>query len=38
MKCVPKRIVPSGSEIRIGASLVDTDFASYQALQNYLVH
>jgi hypothetical protein len=38
MKCVPKRIVPSGSETRIGASLVDTDFASYQALQNYLVH
>jgi hypothetical protein len=38
MQCVPKRIYPAGSETRIGASLVDTDFASYQALQNYLVH
>ena len=38
MQCVPKRMYPSGSETRIGASFVDTDFASYQALQNYLVH
>ena len=38
MQCLPKRLDPSGSEIRIGESLVDTDFASYQALQNYLVH
>jgi hypothetical protein len=38
MHCVPKRMYPSGSETRIGATLVDTDFASYQALQNYLVH
>lgn len=38
MQCVPKRMYPSGSETRIGASLVDTDFASYQALQNYLVN
>lgn len=39
MQCVPKRIYPSGSgETRVGASLVDADFASYQALQNYLVH
>ncbi|HBB17489.1 MAG: hypothetical protein A3J94_11305 [Syntrophus sp. RIFOXYC2_FULL_54_9] len=38
MQCVPKRISPSGGETRIGASLIDTDFASYQALQNYLVH
>ncbi len=30
------RILPD--ETRIGASLIDTDFASYQALQNYLVH
>ena len=37
MQCVPKRMYPAGSETRIGASLVDTDFASYQALQNYLV-
>jgi hypothetical protein len=38
MECVPKRTYPSESETRIGASIVDTDFASYQALQNYLVH
>jgi hypothetical protein len=38
MQCVPKRMYPSGSDTRIGASLVDADFASYQALQNYLVH
>jgi hypothetical protein len=38
MQCVPKRMYPSGNETRIGASLIDTDFASCQALQNYLVH
>lgn len=38
MQCVPKRMSPSGGETRIGASLVDTDFASYRALQNYLMH
>lgn len=38
MQCVPKRVSPSGGETRIGASLVDADFAGYQALQNYLVH
>jgi hypothetical protein len=38
MQCVPKRTYPAGSETRIGASIVDTDFASYQAIQNYLVH
>lgn len=38
MQCVPKRMYPSGSETRIGVSLVDTDFASCQALQNYLVN
>jgi hypothetical protein len=38
MQCVPKRAHPSDSETKIGASFVDTDFASYQALQNYLLH
>ena len=38
MQCVPKRVYPSDSETRIGASFIDTDFASQQALQNYLVH
>jgi hypothetical protein len=38
MQCVPKRAYPAGSETRIGASIVDTDFASYQAIQNYLLH
>jgi hypothetical protein len=38
MLCEPKRTYPAGSETRIGASIVDTDFASYQAIQNYLVH
>jgi len=37
MQCVPKRMYPSNSETRIGASFVDADFSSYQALQNYLV-
>ena len=38
MHCLPKRIYPSGCNTRIGATIVDTDFASYQELQNYLVH
>jgi hypothetical protein len=38
MQCVAKRAFPSDNETRIGALIVDTDFASYQALQNYLVH
>jgi hypothetical protein len=38
MHCVPKRVQPSDSETRVGLSFVDTDFASHQALQNYLVH
>lgn len=38
MQCVPKHIFPSGGETRIGASLVDADFASYQALQKYLAN
>ena len=38
MQCVPKRVYPSDRETRIGASFIDTDFASQQALQSYLVH
>jgi hypothetical protein len=38
MQCVPNRVYPSDSETRIGAYFIDTDFASHQALQNYLVH
>lgn len=38
MQFVPKRIYPASGETRIGASLVDADFSSYQALQNFLVH
>lgn len=38
LQCLPKRIDPAGSETRIGASIVDTDFTSYQAIQNYLLH
>jgi hypothetical protein len=36
--CVPKRVYPSDSETKIGAFFVDTDFASNQALQNYLLN
>lgn len=38
MQCVPKRAYPAGGDTRIGASIIDTDFASYQAIQNYLLH
>ena len=36
--CVPKRIYPSDIETKIGAFFLDTDFASNQALQNYLLN
>jgi PilZ domain-containing protein len=36
--CAPKWINPSDSETKIGAFLVDTDYASNQALQNYLLN
>jgi hypothetical protein len=35
MQCSPRYVRP-GRQINIGASLVDTDFHSYQILQNYL--
>jgi len=35
---VCERVYPSEHETIIGASIADTDFQSYRALQNYLVH
>ena len=37
MQCMLKRVVHSDGEITAGASFTDTDFASYQTLQNYLI-
>jgi PilZ domain len=36
--CEPKWVNPSDSETKIGAFFVDTDYASNQALQNYLLN
>ena len=36
--CEPKWVNPSDSETKIGAFLVDTDYSSNQALQNYLLN
>jgi hypothetical protein len=38
MQCVPTRVYPSEQQTIIGATIADTDFQSYRALQNYLVH
>jgi hypothetical protein len=38
MECVPKHVYPSEQQTIIGATIADTDFQSYRALQNYLVH
>jgi hypothetical protein len=38
IQCVPKHADHSDGEITLGASFVDTDFASYQNLQNYLIN
>ena len=37
MKCKPARVSDNSSEIEVGASFVDSDFRSYQKLQNYLI-
>jgi hypothetical protein len=37
MQCVPEHVVRSDGETTIGASFADTDFISYQTLQNYLI-
>lgn len=38
VQCVPQHVVRSNGETTIGASFADTDFPSYQALQNYLIN
>jgi hypothetical protein len=38
IQCVPKHVYHSDGEITVGASFIDTDFASYQTLQNYLIN
>lgn len=38
MQCIPKRVHPADSQTIVGLSFIDTDFASQQTLQNYLVH
>ena len=38
MQCVPQHVVRSNNETTIGASFADTDFVSYQTLQNYLIN
>ncbi|MGD0232768.1 MAG: PilZ domain-containing protein [Syntrophorhabdales bacterium] len=35
--CRTKRVVPVNGDIQIGASFVDTEFVSYQELQQYLM-
>ena len=37
MQCMPRRLHDSDEEVRIGASFVDPDFVSLQALQTYLL-
>jgi hypothetical protein len=38
IQCVPKHMYHSDGEITVGASFINTDFASYQTLQNYLIN
>ena len=38
IRCVPKHVYHSDGEITVGASFINTDFASYQTLQNYLIN
>ena len=38
VQCVPKHMNHSDGEIMVGASFIDTDFASYQTLQNFLIN
>jgi hypothetical protein len=37
LKCKPRRVTYSQDNIDVGASLVDVDFRSYEALRNYLM-
>jgi c-di-GMP-binding flagellar brake protein YcgR len=36
MVCRPQRVVPVNDNVHVGASFVDSDFANYQQLQQYL--
>jgi hypothetical protein len=36
--CVPHHVQPVNGETNIGASFCDSDFASYQAIQSYLLN
>jgi hypothetical protein len=38
MQCVPQHVLRADGETTIGASFADTDFSSYQVLQNYLIN
>jgi len=38
MQCVPQHVARAEGEMTIGASFADTDFISYQTLQNYLIN
>ncbi|MGA3174136.1 MAG: PilZ domain-containing protein [Syntrophorhabdales bacterium] len=35
--CKPQRVVPVNGSIHVGASFIDTEFTSYQQLQQYLM-
>ena len=37
MCCKPRHMYESGDEVHFGASFVDSDFQSYQTLQEYLI-
>ena len=37
LKCKPRRVMERGDDIDIGAAFIDSDFQSYQALQQYLI-
>ena len=37
MQCMPKTVIDLKDEVRVGATFVNSDFSSIQALQNYLL-
>jgi hypothetical protein len=38
MQCTVRRVIPAEENIKeVGASFIDSDFMSYQKLQNYLI-
>ncbi len=38
VQCVPRHVYQSDGDLMMGASFADTDFVSYQTLQNYLIN